>query len=41
VVLRDLLGDAVYERDAAELSSKGLYLDLPAWGRHAFAVDHQ
>jgi hypothetical protein len=38
VVLRDLLGDARYERDAAELGSKGLYLDMPPWGRHAFEV---
>jgi hypothetical protein len=41
VVLRDLLGDARYERDAAELASKGLYLDLPRWGRHAFEVGYQ
>jgi hypothetical protein len=38
VVLRDLLGDVRYARDGAELASKGLYLDLPAWGRHAFEV---
>jgi hypothetical protein len=37
-VLRDLLGDARYERDADELAAKGLYLDLPPWGRHAFEV---
>jgi hypothetical protein len=40
VVLEDLLGEARHERDGAELGSKGLYLDLPPWGRHAFAV-HQ
>jgi hypothetical protein len=39
VVLRDLLGDARYERDASELAAKGLYLDLPPWGRNAFAVE--
>jgi hypothetical protein len=39
VSLRDLLSDARYERDGAELESKGLYLDLPPWGRHAFAVE--
>jgi hypothetical protein len=39
VFLRDLLGEARYERDGAELSSKGLYLDLPPWGRHAFALE--
>lgn len=38
VVLEDLLGGDRYVRDAAELAAKGLYLDLPAWGRHAFAV---
>jgi glycosidase len=39
VVLRDLLGDARYERDGGELAARGLYLDLPPWGRHAFAVE--
>jgi hypothetical protein len=38
VVLRDLLGDARYERDAAELAGPGLYLDMPAWGHHVFEV---
>jgi Alpha amylase, catalytic domain len=38
VVLEDLLGGARYVRDGAELASKGLYLDLPAWGRNVFAV---
>jgi hypothetical protein len=35
-VLTDLLGDARYERDGKELSTVGMYLDLPAWGRHIF-----
>ena len=39
VVLRDLLGDARYDRDGGELASKGLYLDLPPWGRNVFALD--
>ena len=39
VRLRDLLGETTYERDAAELASRGLYLDLPPWGRHVFAVE--
>ncbi len=38
VLLEDLLGEARYEREGAELRSRGLYLDLPAWGHHAFAV---
>jgi hypothetical protein len=36
--LRDRLGAAVYERDGADLATRGLYLDLPAWGYHAFEV---
>jgi hypothetical protein len=39
VLLRDLLSDARYVRDAADLRAKGLYLDVPAWGHHAFAVE--
>jgi glycosidase len=39
VVLRDLLGDERYERDGQELTQKGLYLDLPPWGRNVFAVE--
>jgi hypothetical protein len=38
VVLQDLLGDACYERDGAELAERGLYLDIPAGGHHVFAV---
>jgi hypothetical protein len=36
--LRDRLSAAIYERDGADLSRRGLYLDLPAWGYHAFEV---
>ena len=36
--LRDLLGDAVYDRDGHELLSRGLYLDVPAWHSHVFQV---
>jgi hypothetical protein len=36
--LRDLLADKAYERSGAELSSEGLYVDLPGWGTHVFAV---
>jgi hypothetical protein len=38
VRLRDLMSDASYERDGSDLLSRGLYLDLPAWGYHVFAV---
>jgi hypothetical protein len=36
--LQDRLGTAVYERSGEDLSVRGLYLDLPAWGFHVFAV---
>jgi hypothetical protein len=39
VMLRDFLSDARYERDGAELAAEGLYLDMPSWGHHAFAVE--
>jgi hypothetical protein len=36
--LRDLTGAAVYNRRGGDLAWQGLYLDMPAWGYHAFAV---
>jgi hypothetical protein len=36
--LHDRLGTAVYDRDGADLSARGLYLDMPTWGYHAFEV---
>ena len=36
--LRDLLGDAQYERDGNELQSRGFYLDVPPWQFHVFAM---
>jgi Alpha amylase, catalytic domain len=41
VRLTDLLGDAVYERDGDELTSRGLYLDVPAYAYHAFELTVQ
>jgi hypothetical protein len=38
VRLGDLLGSANYDRDGTALISPGLYLDLPPWGRHVFAI---
>ncbi len=38
--LHDLTGPAVYDREGADLARRGLYLDMPAWGYHAFAVSH-
>jgi hypothetical protein len=36
--LRDLLGDAQYDRDGAHLQSQGLYLDVPPWQCHVFEM---
>lgn len=41
VRLRDLLGSDGYDRDGDELVSRGLYLDMPAWGYHLFEVHQQ
>jgi hypothetical protein len=35
-LLRDLLSDAAYERDGNDLSSRGLYLDMPGFAYHLF-----
>jgi hypothetical protein len=36
--LQDLTGPAVYDRPGGDLTRQGLYLDMPAWGYHVFAV---
>lgn len=36
VVFQDLMSSARYERSRDDLASRGLYLDLPAWGFHVF-----
>ncbi len=36
--LQDLTGPAVYDREGGDLARQGLYLDMPAWGYHVFAV---
>jgi len=39
IFLRDLMNPiATYERDGGDLTRRGLYLDLPAWGYHVFEV---
>jgi hypothetical protein len=35
----DLMSHAVYERDGSDLMTRGLFLDLPAWGYHVFEVN--
>lgn len=37
--LVDLLGPARYRRQGEELTGRGLYLDLPAWGYHLFRLE--
>ena len=34
----DLMSSASYDRDGSDVASRGLYLDLPAWGYHVFDV---
>jgi glycosidase len=36
--LQDLTGPSVYDRAGGDLTEQGLYLDVPAWGYHVFAV---
>jgi len=36
--LRDLFSDTCYERQAEDLRTRGLYLDMPAWGYAAFEI---
>jgi hypothetical protein len=36
--LKDLLGDARYERDGDNLQSRGFYLDVPPWQFHVFEM---
>jgi glycosidase len=38
-LLRDRLGPAAYERNGEDLTAKGLYLDVPPWAYHVFALD--
>jgi hypothetical protein len=34
----DLMGSASHDRDGSELASRGLYLDMPPWSYHIFAL---
>jgi hypothetical protein len=38
VRLKDLTGRATYDRDGNELTSRGPYIDLPAWAYHVFEM---
>ena len=39
LVFRDAMGPGVYQRDGAEINSRGLYLDLPPWRYNVFAIE--
>jgi hypothetical protein len=39
VRLDDLLSPAMYDRSGDDLVGRGLYLDVPAWGYHAFSIN--
>jgi hypothetical protein len=36
--LRDLLGEAYYERNGSDMQSRGLYLDVTPWQYHVFEM---
>lgn len=38
VTLKDFVSLEIYQRDAHEMKTLGLYVDLPAWGIHLFEV---
>lgn len=38
VLFKDLLGSSEYIRDREEITSRGLYLDMPAYGLHFFSM---
>ncbi len=35
----DIMNNALYDREGNDLLSRGLFLDLPAWGYHVFEVN--
>jgi hypothetical protein len=37
--LNDLMSGARYDRTGSDLTSTGLYVDLPSWGYHVFEVE--
>ena len=39
VILQDLVKEARYEWQGDDLCNQGLYVDLPAWGFHIFAME--
>src|SRR5262249_4072027 len=39
--LESLIGDEAYDRDGKDLTSHGLYLDVPAWKASVFSLTRQ
>ena len=39
LAFRDVLSGTAYERTGTDLASRGLYIDLPAWGAHLLRVE--
>ncbi len=39
MALSDMLSGVSYERDGTDLASRGLYVDMPPYGRHVFALE--
>jgi hypothetical protein len=37
--LEDVMGHEVFDRESDRLLSKGLYLDMPAWGFHVLCIN--
>jgi hypothetical protein len=35
------MSNIVYDRDGDDLLSRGLFLDLPAWGYHVFELSNE
>jgi len=40
VQFRDIMNDAIYDRDGNDLLERGLFLDMPEWGFHVFEVSN-
>ena len=38
VRFKDLMGSPAFDREGSDLASRGLYLDMRAWGYHVFEL---
>jgi hypothetical protein len=37
-VMKDLIGETVYDREGGDLATRGLYLDVPPWNASVFSL---